>query len=99
MAIQLRTPKLRKQLVLIARKPLARMKKLVEPANERLIQIAHPANNGVEAVLHLFGVPFFQVVIDQNDHRQRETLVREHIDSLLHIVFKNTNLVLPEIWN
>src|SRR5580698_3157020 len=73
------------------------MEKLVEAANEGFVEVAHAADDGIEAVLDFFRILRFQIVVDQNDHRKRESLGREHIDSLLDVVFQNAKFVFAEI--
>src|SRR5277367_2257017 len=97
LTVQFGPPEFNEQLVLIAGESFARMKKLVEFANKCFIQITHASNYGVEAILHFLGVAFFQIVIDQNYHRKRESLRSKDIDSLFDIVIKNAKFVLAEI--
>ena len=78
-------------------KPFAGVKKLVEAADKGFVLGAHAADDGFEAGLHLFGVFVLQVVVDQDDHRERKGFGGEDVDVLLDVILEDAELVAAEV--
>src|ERR1700676_3736516 len=73
------------------------MEKLIEAAEERFVFRAHAADNGVETRLHLRGVFVFEVVVDEDDHGERERFGGEDLDALFDVVLEDAKFVFAKV--
>ncbi len=84
---------------MVGGKSIAGMEKLIEAADEGFVFQAQPSNHGVEALANFLRVFLFEVVVQQDDHRQRKGFRGKNIDLLLHIIFKHAEFVALQVRN
>jgi hypothetical protein len=88
-----------RQLVGITGKPLTWIKLQVETAHENLVARGDPSCNRPEARGYLFGFNGFQIVINENNQRERESLGSKNIDRLFNLVIEYAELMLLQVRN
>ena len=87
------------QLLRIARESVTGVKLQIETGDENLVARGDPSCNSAEAGGHLFRFDGFQIVIDEHNKRERESLGSENIDRLFNLVIENSKLMLLKVRN
>src|SRR6201984_2020557 len=73
------------------------MKVHVEAADESFVIAAEAAEDGGEAGLNLLGVFGFEVVVEQDDNRERESFRGEKFEALFDVVIENAEFAAGEV--
>ena len=86
-------------LVGIVRKPLTWIKLQVETTHENFIVGGDPSCNRPKAGGHLFGFNRSQIVVNEYNKRERESLGSENINRLFNLVVEDAKLMLLKVGN
>ena len=81
----------------IAGEFVLRMKVEIETADEDFIGGTDATGDGAESRRHLCGVFGSEVVVNENDEREREGFLGEDIDGLLDVVVENVEFGLAKV--
>ena len=85
------------QFILVTGETLARVKVGVEAADEGFIVGTESGNDRGKAGFELLGVLGFQIVVEEDDGRKRESFCGEKLDTLLDVVVENAKLFFVEV--
>src|SRR6266550_74979 len=87
------------QLVEIAGESFRSIESQVETADEGLVARTNSSGDGAQSGSHLCGIHRFQIVVDEDDQRERKSFGSENVNGLFNVVVVDAELFPMKIRN